>query len=255
MINQKIEDSKLPVGFIAESLGVPEMTLYRYRTGRQVPSDEFLSRLAEFLSARGAPCTVDELKAGERRDYRGPGRPSTKKHRQIPIRLRLVPIAIEDSDEELYIMRVEALIAAGGITTEEPPLDGESLEVPRSFLGRGARGLHLVKVVGWSMEDARIHDGDYLILKPADRAEDQEVVVVRIGDGVTLKRYRDTDGPPRLQADSQHHDDIPITGEIVVLARVWRVVHDTARPGAAGSRDRPQILKVPRAKRKTKTRK
>lgn len=56
----------------------------------------------------------------------------------------------------------------------------------------GARPDYLLKVRGMSMRDAGILDGDMLAVKKSDHARNGQIVVARLGDDVTVKRYRRT---------------------------------------------------------------
>src|SRR5476651_817296 len=49
---------------------------------------------------------------------------------------------------------------------------------------------YLLKVRGMSMRDAGILDGDLLAVKKADSARNGQIVVARLGDDVTVKRYK-----------------------------------------------------------------
>ena len=53
---------------------------------------------------------------------------------------------------------------------------------------------------GWSMRDAGIMDGDLLAVKKVDSAKNGKIVVARIGDEVTVKRYRKTGSNHRAAA-------------------------------------------------------
>jgi repressor LexA len=53
-----------------------------------------------------------------------------------------------------------------------------------------ARPDYLLKVRGMSMRDAGILDGDLLAVKTADAARDGQIVVARLDDEVTVKRFR-----------------------------------------------------------------
>ena len=63
------------------------------------------------------------------------------------------------------------------------------IEVPGVLLGQGEH--YVLQVVGQSMIDAGIHDGDYAVVQRCDDAENGAVVVAMIDDNeVTLKRLR-----------------------------------------------------------------
>lgn len=49
---------------------------------------------------------------------------------------------------------------------------------------------YLLKVRGMSMRDAGIFDGDLLAVKKTDQARNGQIIVARIGDDVTVKRYQ-----------------------------------------------------------------
>jgi repressor LexA len=51
---------------------------------------------------------------------------------------------------------------------------------------------YLLKVRGMSMRDAGIFDGDLLAVKKTDSAKNGQIIVARLGDDVTVKRYRKT---------------------------------------------------------------
>ena len=51
---------------------------------------------------------------------------------------------------------------------------------------------YLLKVRGMSMRDVGIMDGDFLAVKQAREAKNGQIVVARIGDEVTVKRFRRT---------------------------------------------------------------
>ena len=89
---------------------------------------------------------------------------------------------------------------------------------------------YLLKVRGMSMRDAGIFDGDLLAVKKADQARNGQIVVARLGDDVTVKRYRRTgslidllpenpDFEP-IRVESQG-DDFALEGLAVGLLRTW----------------------------------
>ena len=78
-------------------------------------------------------------------------------------------------------------VAAGAPLLAERNLDGE-LDVG-SFFGP-AEGLFVLKVQGDSMRDARIFDGDLVLVKVQPRAVPGEIVVAMVDDEVTIKRFQ-----------------------------------------------------------------
>jgi repressor LexA len=83
-------------------------------------------------------------------------------------------------------------VAAGQPVLAEEHIE-EYLEVP-SVIG-GETGDYILRVKGDSMKDAGILEGDFAVVRPADVADNGEIVVALIEDEATVKRFhRDKDG-------------------------------------------------------------
>ncbi len=88
----------------------------------------------------------------------------------------------------------------------------------------------LLKVRGWSMRDAGIMDGDLLAVKKVDSAKNGQIVVARIGDDVTVKRYKKTGNIIELLPENPDFkvirvdpevDEFSLEGLAVGLMRSW----------------------------------
>jgi repressor LexA len=82
----------------------------------------------------------------------------------------------------------------GRVAAGSPILAAEHIEQSYSF-GAGMfekQPDYLLKVRGMSMRDIGIIDGDLLAVKQAKDAKNGQIVVARLGDEVTVKRYRRT---------------------------------------------------------------
>jgi len=93
-----------------------------------------------------------------------------------------------------------------------------------------ARPDYLLKVRGMSMRDAGIFDGDLLAVKKVDQAKNGQIVVARLGDEVTVKRYRRTGALIELLPENpdfdvirveSQSDDFALEGLAVGLLRSW----------------------------------
>ncbi len=114
-------------------------------------------------------------------------------------------------------------IAAGG-----PILAEEAVEavfpLPRELTGQG--DLFLLTVVGDSMVDAAICDGDFVVVRKQDSAEPGEIVAALLGDEATVKTLKKQDGHVWLMPQNPNYAPIPgdnarILGKVVsVLRRV-----------------------------------
>lgn len=90
---------------------------------------------------------------------------------------------------------------------------------------------YLLKVRGMSMRDAGILDGDLLAVKKVESARNGQIIVARLGDDVTVKRYRKSGATIELLPEnpdfepirvSPAHGDFALEGLAVGLVRSWR---------------------------------
>jgi repressor LexA len=107
-------------------------------------------------------------------------------------------------------------VAAGDPILAEENVE-EYVELPAAI--GGERGDYVLRVRGDSMRDAAILEGDHVVVRPADDADDGEIVVALLGDEATVKRfYREADCV-RLQPENPDHEPIRTT-EAQLLGRV-----------------------------------
>lgn len=94
---------------------------------------------------------------------------------------------------------------------------------------RGHNGFAL-KVVGNSMVEAGILDGDYVIVRKQETAEDGDIVVALINGDATLKRfYRDGDGVRLEPANSAMQPIHVRTGEFMIQGKLVGVQRNIDR--------------------------
>jgi repressor LexA len=119
----------------------------------------------------------------------------------------------------------------GRVAAGSPILAQENLEAsynvdPALF---SSKPDFLLKVRGWSMRDAGIMDGDLLAVKKVDSAKNGQIVVARIGDEVTVKRYKKTgtliellpENPDFKVITVTPEDEFALEGLAVGLMRSW----------------------------------
>lgn len=82
-------------------------------------------------------------------------------------------------------------IAAGVPITAEQQID-EVFPLPRQLVGKGE--LFILKVVGDSMIDAAICDGDWVVVRSQPTAENGEIVAAMLDGEATVKVFRQRDG-------------------------------------------------------------
>lgn len=111
-------------------------------------------------------------------------------------------------------------IAAGGPILAEEAIE-EVFPLPRELVGEGT--LFLLRVVGDSMLDAAICDGDWVVVRQQPVAEQGDIVAAMIDGEATVKTYRKRDGHVWLIPHNPAYE--PINGdEATVLGRVVSVL-------------------------------
>lgn len=116
------------------------------------------------------------------------------------------------------------LIAAGQPIEALP--GEETLQVPPHLLGGPAGDHYVLRVVGDSMIEEGIHDGDFVVVERRDRADRGEMVVALVGYEATLKRFYPEGETIRLQPANRFMDpirvpsgDVRVQGVVVGLMR------------------------------------
>jgi repressor LexA len=111
-------------------------------------------------------------------------------------------------------------VAAGEPIVAEENIE-EYIEIP-DVIG-GEEGDYILRVRGESMKEAGIFDGDYAVVRPAETADDGEIVVALIGEEATVKRFFQEDDHIRLQPENEAMEPI-LTPDATVLGRVIGVL-------------------------------
>ena len=120
----------------------------------------------------------------------------------------------------------------GRVAAGSPILASEHIEAsyqldPALF---SAKPDFLLKVRGMSMRDAGILDGDLLAVKKSDQARNGQIIVARLGDDVTVKRYKKTGNCIELIPENPDYStirindqeqDFSLEGLAVGLMRNW----------------------------------
>ena len=110
----------------------------------------------------------------------------------------------------------------GKVTAGQPILAVENYEGFVDFpvtMARGKANLFALRVMGESMIEAGILDGDIVVVESKRYADDGEIVVAMIDDEATVKRFYKDNGRIRLQP--ANHTMEPIyTKEVTVLGKV-----------------------------------
>jgi repressor LexA len=111
-------------------------------------------------------------------------------------------------------------IAAGGPILAEENVE-EQLPLPKDLVGSGT--LFALKVKGDSMIGAGIFDGDTVIIRQQQTANDGEMIAALIDDEATVKTLSRKGGKVRLIAENPAYDPIE-PEEMSVLGKVVAVL-------------------------------
>jgi repressor LexA len=113
-------------------------------------------------------------------------------------------------------------VAAGSPILAEENIE-DYLEVP-DVVG-GEDGDYILRVRGESMRDAGILEGDFVVVRPTERARDGEIVVALVGDEeATVKRFFREKDQVRLQPENKsmkpiRSRDVRVLGRVVGVFR------------------------------------
>jgi repressor LexA len=136
------------------------------------------------------------------------------------------PRAIEVLVDKAKSVVPRGLPLVGQVAAGSPVLADENIEeyVSVPELAGGAEGEFVLRVKGDSMVDAGIVEGDYVIVRRQETANDGEIVVALIGEEATVKRFFKEDDHVRLQPENSKLEpirsrDVQILGRVVGVCR------------------------------------
>jgi repressor LexA len=109
----------------------------------------------------------------------------------------------------------------GHVAAGQPVLAEENIEdyVEVPAAAGGDTGEYLLRVRGESMKDAGILEGDFVVVRPQETAQDGEIVVALVGEEATVKRFFRENDHVRLQPENAAMKPIR-SKEVRVLGRV-----------------------------------
>lgn len=138
------------------------------------------------------------------------------------------PRAIEVLDDEAW-MRRERLVPVpvlGQVTAGKPILAVENVEdtYPLPFDLVRDEDVFMLRVRGDSMIEAGILEGDLVLVRQQNHADDGDIVVALLGDEATVKRFFREKDYIRLQPENPYMEpiivkDVRILGKVVGLYR------------------------------------
>lgn len=141
--------------------------------------------------------------------------------RRDPTKPRAIEV-LDPSGEEMLRPGVVHVPLIGKVTAGQPITAIENIEeyfpLPESF-GTSEDQLFMLEIVGESMIEAGILDGDYILVKRQNTAENGQIVVALIDDSATVKTFYKEKDHIRLQPENSTMDPI-IVPSCEILGKV-----------------------------------
>jgi repressor LexA len=119
------------------------------------------------------------------------------------------------------IARPDSLPLLGSVAAGAPMLAEENIEdyVSVPEVAGGGDGQYLLRIRGDSMRDAGMLEGDFVVVRSQDTAQNGDIVVALLGEEATVKRFFRESDHIRLQPENATMEPIR-SKEVKVLGRV-----------------------------------
>ena len=136
------------------------------------------------------------------------------------------PRALESSDDTFNLVRREVVNVPiiGKVAAGQPLLAVENVDsyfpIPMEFMPN--EQCFMLKVVGESMINAGIFDGDTILVEQRQTASNGDMIVALVDDSATVKTYYKEEGHIRLQPENDTMDPI-IVPDCQILGKVFGV--------------------------------
>lgn len=184
-----------------------------------------IREIGDAVGLTSTSSVAHQLRTLERKGYlrRDPNRP-----RAVDVRgaddastaVAATDVAGSDALPEPTFVPVLGRIAAGGPILAEEAVE-DVFPLPRELVGEGS--LFLLKVVGDSMVDAAICDGDWVVVRQQNVADNGDIVAAMIDGEATVKTFKRTRGHVWLMPHNPAFDPIP-GNDAAVLGKVVTVI-------------------------------
>jgi repressor LexA len=138
--------------------------------------------------------------------------------RRDPTKPRAIEVLV---DKAKAAAATSGLPLVGQVAAGQPVLAEENIEeyVAVPPIAGGDDGQFVLRVQGDSMKDAGIYEGDHVIVRSQDTAENGEIVVALVEDEATVKRFFREEDHVRLQPENEALEPIR-TRDVQLLGRV-----------------------------------
>lgn len=183
-----------------------------------------IREIGDAVGLTSTSSVAHQLRTLERKGYlrRDPNRPRAVDVRGVDgaASPAVTDVVGSDALPEPTFVPVLGRIAAGGPILAEEAVE-DVFPLPRELVGEGA--LFLLKVVGDSMVDAAICDGDWVVVRQQNVADNGDIVAAMIEGEATVKTFKRAGGQVWLMPHNPAFDPIP-GNDAAVLGKVVTVI-------------------------------
>jgi repressor LexA len=184
-----------------------------------------IREIGDAVGLTSTSSVAHQLRTLERKGYlrRDPNRPRAVDVRgagDVVTPTPVTEVAGSDALPEPTYVPVLGRIAAGGPILAEEAVE-DVFPLPRELVGEGT--LFLLKVVGDSMIEAAICDGDWVVVRQQNVADNGDIVAAMIDGEATVKTFKRAGGQVWLMPHNPAFDPIP-GNDATVLGKVVTVI-------------------------------
>ena len=134
-------------------------------------------------------------------------------------------ILLKQSERSTVSIPLLGRVAAGQPVLSPENREGEISLDPSLFSLKNAHNVFAVKVKGESMINAHIMDGDVLIVRAQNSAQDRDIIVALWDGETTVKRFFNEKNRVRLQPENNAMKPILIEkGDLLILGKAIGVI-------------------------------
>jgi len=145
--------------------------------------------------------------------------------RRDPSKPRALELLDRATDAVKSVVKPAGLPLVGNVAAGVPILAEENIEdyVPVPEIAGGEEGEFVLTVRGDSMKNVGIMEGDYVVVRPQEIADDGQIVVALVGEEATVKRFFREQDHVRLQPENETMEPIR-SREVRIVGRVVGVL-------------------------------
>jgi repressor LexA len=185
-----------------------ETLLAIYNSFKESGYPPTLQELKDILRVKSNQAVIDLLKALEKRKL-------IKREEGSARGIKIKPLGYDSIHKE-PLVRTAGVTAAGPATLAIE--QDKWVEMSDGY--QKYEDVFVVKVAGNSMIEADIYDGDDVLIKRADEYQNGDIVLARLGDSTTLKRFVYDQGKTYLKPENPACSIIAITHETFFIGKM-----------------------------------